>query len=620
MAPILPAIPPVRPRVLYDGDDRPLDEVIEELLAAGVRGVVELVGESGSGKTTALGLLAARFGDSATLQLFDNPSDDQLQSLPGASLCVVGSTTTIKRPEVRLPLVRWGADQMIEYLLDVSPAACGSVMSRLGSAANNGWPAYLAAILLERFVASPAAYAPQIELYEHVKEQLTPKQLEAARELCLTLLVPTQGRRAIEAMTAWRSMQISPSIRFNLLSPGAVSLYLAADALMSALLAKSDGLPESIPYNLLEFVEPRCREAPGVLDHLRRSITDPKLWASHPTIASILAATDSTWMPSTAGLRHFSRAQFRGVEWPNVDLQLADLRGADFADAHLKFARITDSNLTNANFYGANLQAADLMRSFGPQAIFNAANLSQANLTDAKFTDGEFVAANLRDAELCRTNLCGAHLIAATLAGANLASANLTKTKLQDADFTGANLRSANLHGVDLRTALLAGANMDCANLAMANLEDVRWEDANLRGAKLISALLTGSFMPRAHLYEANLGSANLAEIDWEGADLRGADLRGATFHMGSSRSGLVNSTIALEGNMTGFYNDDFEDRSYKRPEEIRKANLRGADLRGAKLGAINFYLVDLRHAKLDPDALRHARNCGAILDDVAAA
>jgi uncharacterized protein YjbI with pentapeptide repeats len=126
--------------------------------------------------------------------------------------------------------------------------------------------------------------------------------------------------------------------------------------------------------------------------------------------------------------------------------------------------------------------------------------------------------------------------------------------------------------------------------------------------------------MPRAHLYGANLGSANLAEIDWEHADLRCADLRGATFHMGSSRSGLVNSTIALEGNMTGFYNDDFEDRSYKRPEEIRKANLRGADLRGAKLGAINFYLVDLRHAKLDPDALRHARNCGAILDDVAAA
>lgn len=71
---------------------------------------------------------------------------------------------------------------------------------------------------------------------------------------------------------------------------------------------------------------------------------------------------------------------------------------------------------------------------------------------------------------------------------------------------------------------------------------------------------------------------------------------------------------------MTGFYNDDYEDRVFKRPEEIRKANLRGADLRGAKLGAINFYLVDLRDAKLDPEALRHARNCGAILDDVAAA
>jgi uncharacterized protein YjbI with pentapeptide repeats len=46
----------------------------------------------------------------------------------------------------------------------------------------------------------------------------------------------------------------------------------------------------------------------------------------------------------------------------------------------------------------------------------------------------------------------------------------------------------------------------------------------------------------------------------------------------------------------------DYEDRSYKSPEEIRKANLRGADLRGANVVDVDFYLVDLRDAKYDAD------------------
>src|SRR5437899_2813332 len=77
----------------------------------------------------------------------------------------------------------------------------------------------------------------------------------------------------------------------------------------------------------------------------------------------------------------------------------------------------------------------------------------------------------------------------------------------------------------------------------------------------------------------ANLRDTGLAEVDWPGACLRDADLRGATFHLGSSRSGLVNSPIASEGSRTGFYTDDYLDQDVKPVEEIRKANLRGADL-----------------------------------------
>ena len=85
---------------------------------------------------------------------------------------------------------------------------------------------------------------------------------------------------------------------------------------------------------------------------------------------------------------------------------------------------------------------------------------------------------------------------------------------------------------------------------------------------------------------------------------------------MGSSRSGLVGSPIACEGSKTGFYTDDFEDRHFKSPEEIRKANLRHADLRGANLSRLDLYLVDLRDAKLDRSQHDHAQQCGAILED----
>ena len=85
---------------------------------------------------------------------------------------------------------------------------------------------------------------------------------------------------------------------------------------------------------------------------------------------------------------------------------------------------------------------------------------------------------------------------------------------------------------------------------------------------------------------------------------------------MGSSRSGLVNSPIACEGSKTGFYTDDREEMYFKRPEEIRKANLRGADLRGANVAGVDFYLVDLRGAMLDGHQLAQARQTGAILED----
>ena len=115
------------------------------------------------------------------------------------------------------------------------------------------------------------------------------------------------------------------------------------------------------------------------------------------------------------------------------------------------------------------------------------------------------------------------------------------------------------------------------------------------------------------------------------GADFRGANLRGAGLaerRLGSGptseapTSATPPSTSARpgagwsaarsprEGSRTGFYTDDFNDQDFKSPEEIRKANLRGANLRGATIDGVDFYLVDLRDARVDPAQVAHLRRC----------
>ncbi len=142
-------------------------------------------------------------------------------------------------------------------------------------------------------------------------------------------------------------------------------------------------------------------------------------------------------------------------------------------------------------------------------------------------------------------------------------------------------------------------------------LTDPDFHDADLRGA-----LLTGSRMQEANFLGADLRGAGLAEIDWPGADLHDADLRGASFHLGSSRSGLVGSPIACEGSRTGFYTDDYDDQDIKSRRRDPQGQPPRRDLRGASIEGVDFYLVDLRDAKYTRDQAEHFRNCRAILHD----
>ena len=76
----------------------------------------------------------------------------------------------------------------------------------------------------------------------------------------------------------------------------------------------------------------------------------------------------------------------------------------------------------------------------------------------------------------------------------------------------------------------------------------------------------------------------------------------------------MLDSPYASEGTRTGFYVEDHQRRSYRRPEELRRASLRWADLRDCCIDDTDFYLVDLRGAMYSAEQGEHFRKCGAIL------
>ena len=260
---------------------------------------------------------------------------------------------------------------------------------------------------------------------------------------------------------------------------------------------------------------------------------------------------------------------------------------------------------------GIDLTGADLKGVIGDGAKFDHGDLASAKLDGSSLRYVRFVEANLsgtsyRGADLKFAKFSDNEVEHSTIPG-------IRATQFARADFTGADLLEADLIGLSLRDAIWTGANFVRCRLRYCNLEDLDLPSADFTRADLRGTLLTGTTMAGARFGGADLRETGLADIDWENADLREADLRGSSFHLGSSRSGRVNSPIACEGSRTGFYTDDFDEQTFKAPEEIRKANLCGADLRGARIDDVDFYLVDLRGALLDRDQERHVVQCGAI-------
>jgi uncharacterized protein YjbI with pentapeptide repeats len=504
----------------------------------------------------------------------------------------------------------WTEDDWIEYLAATHRGRCAAVLQHLQRSPHKellfGLP-HLWRIVLDVMAAYDSITDIHAALRWHLGLELADQiEYQRAAEECLGRIVPQFFRIPVEGRLD------------QLLRHRVVRVPLAAQAIATRLCHGGGGdvMIERLPEDLLVETA-RLAASNYAAEQRLRELAESSDKRHHSTATSILHQIYPGWRPSEAVEPDLSYARLPGARWehlklPRVHLVDADLRKANLEEADLERARAQGVDLSGAQMHKASIDAAD----------FRGAVLRSAQMTSIKASWCDFANAVMERADMSGGDFCFATFVEANLRNAILAGADLSSTTIAFSNIEGAVLRCANLSKAKLKG--LHFDQVDCvaarftnAVLDHCNLEGVELPGAEFERAFLSQCLLTDSFMPGANFRCAKLGGAGLAGIEWPGADLRDADLTHSSFHLGSSRSGLVGSSIPCEGSKTGFYTDEFNDQTYKRPEEIRKANLCGADLRGANVAHVDFYLVDLRGARLDPDQREHAARCGAILSSV---
>ncbi len=587
---------PVAPRVRagMDGEVLPLVYQVERLMGLGRRQVVNVVGGRRSGKSMALTHLREVFGEGMVVR------DDVLptERVEGEGFVVIASEQRHTDATVVLELERWGEDDVIEYLLAVHRERCGSVMKRW----RVSW--------VERLEGVPGFVVPVLE--EFVRDEELGDVDEALRRYVRRQVGNEEEYVGCTAQCLGSILDIHTLNTTVKIGHPYVATLLAGEWLASELMARHfRWLTNALPFRLVEKTGELLRKQEGACGILAEALGEAEM---QPVVVGLLLATDPKWRPEGIVLENLRGARLCGAQWAGVNLsgvmcEGADLRGADLSNAQMAGANLRKAVCAGARFVGAQLAGMD-----GYGGKFSECDFSHATLEEAVFIEADLSRARLDRANLFDAHFGDAVLNHASLEEARLREAVLWSTKMEEASFRNADLYGVSVLNVRMRDADFRGAGFCNAKIRYCDLEGLVLRKMDFRGADFTGSYLTGSNLSGSDLGGAILRHTGLAEIQWEDVDLRGVDFTKASFHMGSSRSGMVGSVIASEGTRTGFYTDDYCDQDFKAPEEIRKANLCGCDLRCATVETTDFYLVDLRGARFSAEQGRHFAGCGAIV------
>ncbi|MEL6104711.1 MAG: pentapeptide repeat-containing protein [Planctomycetota bacterium] len=617
-----PAVAPVRPRVHSHetGASLLLEDVVATVVSSYGVGTLRLDGEAGAGKSMALRHLAATIDPALNVALLDD-ADVEVVAREAESRFVVFSSQSKARLGMSRRLAPWTNDDVIEYLLSERPELIQSVYSRFLSATDHRVKnPELCCLILEEF-CEHRSMSSTAEAILSASARLMPPEItrDAVGAFCVRALKLKPDRvfpamlQLIRFLRSIESVDLFRRGLARLLRHRVVQAVLAAKHFADQLRAKNAGSLSPLPIHrdVVTEVVTHVHHVDQAMNALRR-IANSNVEVS-PLAASVLLACQPEWRPKNASPT-FAGALLADANWNNIFLREADFKGtdlsqADFANSKLEKVDAEFSWLETTSFHGARIDGTSFTA-----ATMTGCRFGDASLEDVSFANSDLRHADFSNASLRRCGFTGADLSDASFLGAELTNCNLTGAILEGTDFRNARLRNAKLQGLSLRRALLDEVDFHGSRLERCDLENIQAHEILFHGADLRGAYLTGSRLPGADFRNADLSNTGLGDIDWENADLRGADLCGCTFHMGSTRSGLVESLFPSEGTRTGFYTDDYDDQYFKAPEEIRKANLCGADLRDAKIQDVDFYLVDLRGALYDDDQAIHLRRTGAIL------
>ncbi len=608
---IPPARAPVRPRVQREPSTAPLllEEEIAELLLAGRRVDVCLCGGRGLGKTTALAHLAATFADDVRLRLVDGVH----AGTPGAELVTVRACRSRGPDEwLRFDLLPWTDDEVLEYLLAMHPDRVGAALVAWQRGPEHDlrrWPGTCRDVL--DVLASDAAIDdPLTALPIVVRQHLGQRHAAAADHALRTFVVADEPRRRIETGPP-AIFEVEP----HLLGSSAVLGKLAAARVLDIATRQPRGVHVQLDWStpLRIGIQHALRTDQDLAARLLARAGSCRL--RHKAIVmSALCVAQPAHRPARPLRGDLSGAWLRGIDLSGMHvrarLQRADLGGADLRAAHFDRCDLSHASLRAARAEHSMWSSlrAPYLRAAGLQA-------SGSRWPDAELRFADFSAAQLEGAGFRGARMDHVQLQDGCLRGADLSHASLGRATLVDADLQQACCEDTHFEEVDLRRTGLDGANCRGAWFVRCNLAGTALPGFAAPKARFTGSDLTGARWRGADLAGASFQRAGLAEVDWEGVDLRDSDLRRASFHLGNARSGLVDSTIASEGSRTGFYTDESLEEGFLPPEDVRKANLRECDLRGARLDGTDFYLVDVRGARLDAGQRDWLRRCRAILD-----